>query len=854
MILLQTILQDLRYGTRMLYRNAGFASAAILTLALGIGVNVVAFTAYNAFFNRSIDARDPRQMVNLALVFHSGDTKSNFSYPDYETYRDRLNSFRGVIAVAVGESLTLSDAGGSPNQRGSADGLFSSLLSLSTSNKEQVTVSIVSENFFSVLGISPLRGRAFGSTSELAASPQVLISENYWQNRFAGDPTVLGRTIRLNGVGFTIVGITPRDFAGTGIDVPPFWMPVSLEHLVQSNSRLLSNREGFCCRLFARLAPGATITQAQAEMTVLADHLRAQHDPQSDWSKPAAALVWPASPFPLPINQLSPAVRYAVLLIMGAVGMVLVIACANVASLQLARATARKNELTMRLSLGASRPRLVRQLLTESVLLGVLAGIVALLFSWILTKALAILATKMLPTSDGTLIFRVTPDLSILAYAFAISLLAGILFGLTPALESSRSALSSALHATAGASPVRSRRLHDVFIAGQVAVALALMIAASMLIHSSVRALHVDTGCDINHLISLEVQDNPKFTSGQKAALIRELRARLVSLPGVSAITNANPPVYGYRQAAVSLNGQTPSAHDKHALIDYTYVEPNYFQTVGIPLLSGRDFETQAGQTEPYVIVSQSAAQQLWPGRNPIGRSLRLGTDGLFHRKEQLVPDGPLYQVIGVAGDTRGATFDDSDTKLVYLRLPEDRLQDYAILVRTGSDPKQVMPSIFPLIASIDPDVEVDTYVLKEVVRLTPTVFLPSFAATIASPVGLIGLLLAAMGIYGTVSYIVARRTHEVGIRMALGAQRRAILALMLRQCIRPLLAGLLAGMFLATGASYLLRGALHGLGTVDGISFAGVSMLFFVIALFAAYVPSRRAMGVDPMVALRYE
>ncbi|HEY6308415.1 MAG TPA: ABC transporter permease [Candidatus Angelobacter sp.] len=858
MMLPETVLQDLRYGARMLYRNAAFTIAAVLTLALGIGINVVAFTTYKAFFDRSLDARDSGKMVDIALVLHSGNTGSLFSYPDYEAYRDRLRSFSGLIA-GTDELLALSDAGGSVSQRSSAGGSLAGKLGLlpsSGSNKEFAATKIVSENYFSVLGIALLRGRTFGDASELAASPAVLISENYWQRRFAGDPALLGQTIRLNGVAFTVVGITPRGFVGTGITVPDFWIPLRSEPLLHPDSHLLSDRENLCCRLFASLAPGVSIDQAQAEMTLFAGQLSTLHDPHSDWGKPATALVWPGSPFGLPLNQLSGEVKYAVLLIMLAVGMVLVIACANIASLQLARATSRQNELSMRLSLGASRRRLIRQLLTESALLGLLAGVVALLFSWALMKVLATVAAEdFFPAQYGTLIFHVNPDLEIFAYVFAISLAAGILFGLVPALESSGSAISSGLKANAGTSPARRRRLHNVFIAAQVAVALALMIAASLLIRSSIHALKADRGYD-KQVVNLDLTfpEGSKYNADRKNAMVRELRTRLAAVPGVVAITHANAPVYGYRGAAVSLNGEVPSAQNKLAILSYTFVQANYFQTLGIPLLFGRNFQPQAGPPEPSVILSQSAAQQLWPGENPIGRSLRLGTEGLFHRKSELLPDGPVYQVIGVAGDTRGATFDGSDSKLVYVQLPEDRLQDYSILVRTQSDPNQVIGAIRPLISSLDPDLEVDSSTFEEMLRLAATVFLPRFAAAIASPVGLVGLLLASMGIYGTVSYIVVLRTREVGIRMALGAQKRAILGLMLQQCMRPVLAGLLAGMFLAVGASYLLRGALHGLSTVDGISFAGVSLLFLAIALFAAYVPSRRAMRVEPTVALRYE
>jgi hypothetical protein len=290
-------------------------------------------------------------------------------------------------------------------------------------------------------------------------------------------------------------------------------------------------------------------------------------------------------------------------------------------------------------------------------------------------------------------------------------------------------------------------------------------------------------------------------------------------------------------------------------LIHYTYVQPNYFQTLGIPLLLGRSFRSQAGQPEYSVIVSESAARQLWPGQNPIGRSLRLGTtDERFHDRVELLGGGPVYQVIGIARDTRGADLNGGDSKQLYLPLPEDRLPDHSILIRTQSDPTLVMRAIDPVISSVDPDLVATSTTLEEMLRYSPSFLASTLSAAIASVIGLIGLLLALMGIYGTVSYIAVLRTREIGIRMAVGAQRRDILGLILRESTRPVLAGLLVGMLLAVGASHVLRGLLFGLNTVDGISFVGVSLLFLAIALLAAYPPARRAMRVDPMVALRYE
>ena len=859
----QTVLQDMRYGARMLWRNIGFTVVAVLALALGIGVNTAAFTAYKAFFDRPLDARDPKRMVNIALMPRSGGVEAFFSYPDYEAYRDQLHSLSGVIAHATNiELLTISGVEETVNQHDAAAGSMAGRLGLlptSASNKEFAETMIVSENYFSVLGVAPLRGRGLDAMTptELAAMPSVLISENYWQNRFGGDPALLGKTIRLNGVAFTIIGITPRDFTGTTVLAPDFWAPLTLRPLLHADDHSQQDREAPYCRVFGRLAPGVRIEQAQAEVNLLANRLSALHDPHTDWGKPATALVWPGSPFPVPLDggQYSE-IRYGVFLILLAVGMVLVIACANVGSLQLARATSRQSELCMRLSLGASRLRIVRQLLTESALLGLLAGSAGLLSSWLLTKGVAAMAAKAFPAEYGTVIFRVTPDLGTFVYVFVLSMIASLLFGLAPALESSRSALAAALKGSQGTSPGGSRRLRDLFIAAQVAVALALMIAGSMLIHSSIRALKVDPGFEMKHEVDVDLKfpEGAQYTAERKNALVRELRNRLAALPGVGAITNAAAPVIPGRSAAVSLNGALPSTQNTRATLSYTFVQENYFDLFGIPFLSGHSFQSHADRSGATVILSESAAQQLWPGQNPIGRSLRLGTDGQYHSKNELVPDGPVYEVIGVTRDTHPASLDGSGSELIYLPMPEDRLQDYSILIRTKSDPKQLFAAINPVVGSIDPGLIASSLTLEELLHQSPVIFLRNLVAAIATPVGLMGLMLASMGIYGTVSYIVVLRTREVGIRMALGAKKRDVLALMLREVARPVLAGLAAGMIFAVGASYLLRGVLHGLSTVDSVSFAGISLLFLAIALIAAWLPSRRAMRVDPMVALRCE
>ncbi len=833
----------------MLGRNSAFTVVAVLALALGIGVNTAVFTAYKAMVARPLDARDPEEMVNIALIRKSGAANFNVSYPDYEAFRDSVHSLSGLIAFSP-QHMTLSNAGGIISERVSAERSAMGKLGLVSSgwsNAELASVFVVSGNYFKVLGVAATRGRTFETISiaELAASPSILISENYWQKRFGGDPAVLGKTVHLNGEAVTIVGITPHDFVGTNVFVPDFWLPIHLEALVHADNNWLRDRENQRYRLYGRLAPGVRVAQAQAEMNLLNDHIRSLHDPHSDSAKPATVLVWPGSPFPLPLTQY-PGLRLTILLIMLAAGMVLAVACANVGSLQLARARARQNELHTRLSLGASRGRIIRQLLTESALLSLLAGFVALLFTWAFLKILATMWAAAIPAEFGTLIFNVNPDLEIFGYVFAISLFAGVLLGLAPAIESSRSALSSTLRT--GSSPVRSRRLQDFLLAAQVSLSLVLMITGSMFIRSSIRSLKMDTGYDRNHVVELSLQfpEASKYTDAHKLGLVREIRTRLAALPGVAAITSARAPADNFFQtAAVALDG----TKKLQTILHYTYVQPNYFQTLGIPLIMG------GGRSESSVILSESAAQQLWPAQNPVGRNVRLGaTDERPHNVNELLADGPSYQVAGVAHDVRGVEFDGSDSKLVYLPLPDDRLLDRSILIRTHSDPAQIKKAIDPLIASVDPDLMATSSTLEETLRQTGPFIASTLAAAIASSIGLLGLVLATMGIYGTVSYIVVLRTREVGIRMAIGAQKRDILELILRESTRPVIAGLLAGLFLMAGVSYLLRGIFYGLNGVDGVSFISVSLLFWTIAMLAAYPPSRRAMRVDPVVALRYE
>ena len=855
MMLSETIVRDLRYGVRILARQRGFTAVAVLALALGIGVNTSVFTAYKALVARPLDARTPAELVNLALMRQSGAADFNFSYPDYAAYRDSARSFQGLIAFGT-EHLALAEPGGTEPHDSTAGSTFGTLAPLvpKARNAELATVFAVSENYFHVLGVPAFRGLTFDTIrlSELAASPAVLISENYWERRFGGDPSILGKTVRLNGTAVTIAGITPHDFTGTSIFVPDFWLPLSLEPLIHGDGKWLTDWEKGRYRMFGRLASGVTLGQARAEMNLLASHVRLLHDPHADASKPVIALVWPGSPFPLPL-RLYPGLIPVILLVMAAAAMVLIVACANVGSLQLARARSRQNELRTRLSLGASRQRVIRQLLTESALLSLLAGAMALFLSYALLRIGATQAAGALPTGFGTLVFHVTPDQQVFAYVLCISLAASLLFGLAPAMESSSQALSAATRGST--SPARSRRLQDILIAAQVALSLVLMIAGSMFIRSSVRALRLETGYETKHVVDLNFPfpEASRNTPARKLAVVHEIRSRVAALPGVASVTVAQPPGQNnLPTAAAALNGQG-AAEGAQSEVYYTYVEPNYFQTMSIPLSLGPGFSSPDAPSDRSVVISESAARKLWPGENPVGHSLRVGlVDERVHNSNELIANGAAYQVIGVAGDTRGAAFDGSDTSQIYIPLPEDKVVGRPMLIRTQSEAGPVIRALDGVVGLVDPNLVTTSSTLEDQQRQSAPFVVSSMAAAVASTVGLLGLLLASMGIYGTVNYIVVMRTREVGIRMAVGAQERDIIGLILTDSARPVLAGLAAGILLAAGSSILLRRMLYGLHGVDSASFAIVSVLFLLIALLAAYPPSRRALQVDPVVALR--
>lgn len=857
---IETIFRDLQFAGRMMVKNLAFTVMAILALAVGIGANTAVFSVYKAILQKPLDGKNPRQCVNIYRTTIRNRYDDGFSYPDYQYYAANARAFSGLIA-AGNDELTLTGASGS---LGSATGgAVASAFGFQFPQRmgrgaELVLTVIVSDNYFSVLGVNTALGRVFRpeDARELIEHPAVLISQNYWERRFNSDPAILGKSLMLNGAPFTVMGITPKDFMGTNVNVPDFWMPIEGEPLVHRSDNWEHAREQHCCRLYGRLRPDTQIEQAQAEMAILSEQVRALHSPHSSDRKPATISLLPGGPFGHPGGDL----RMPLLLILGAVGLVLLIACANVASLQLARSAARQHEIGVRLSLGASRARLIRQLLTESALLGVLSGIAALVATYWALRVLLVEISAALPIEWGSLALHLEPDIQVFAYVFAISVLAGILFGLAPALESSRPNLTSALkEESAGfALRLRSARLRDVLIAAQAAVSLLLLICAGLLIRGSIHSVRIDPGYESKHVLGMDLNFPPGlgYTDAKRLTVIRQLHDRIGAIPGVRSVILATmqPAGGGLRITDVRFNREKPPAGTPSQTLYYSYIAPNYFDGLSIPIASGRTFTPEeVNAAVPAIILSKSAARQLWPDANAIGKRVYLDAKDQYHGENEPFPYG-AYQVVGVANDVRGVQLDNSDARLVYLPLPRNRWNDAAFMVRTWVNPKLLINAIGQRAQSVDPNVIIYAETLDGLFTATPVFVFSRLAAIFASIVGMLGLILASIGIYGMVSYAVIRRTREMGIRRALGAQRHTVLSLVLLESTRPVLVGLFAGLLAAAAVSTLLRSLLSGLSPWDAVSFCSVSAFFLSVAAFAAYLPARRATHIDPMKALRYE
>jgi predicted permease len=826
--------QDLRHGVRMLLKNTGFTAVAVFCLALGIGANTAIFGLIHAAFLRPLPAAEPERIVTLARV-----SDMAISYPDYAFLRDSNDVLSGLAAHF-------------PIVVGFGDGARS----------EVVLGSLVSGNYFEVLGIKPVLGRAFLPEEDRTPGthPVVIISHNFWQSRINSDPNVIGRTVVLNNHPFTVIGVAPAESDSLN---PPIktnlWVPVMMHRQAMRGGwividDLLNNRQ-FPFGVIGRLKPGVSLAQAQAALELLnrqnelANPLPSNQpqDPNIDRS---IRLAHPQGSLSGPGRQWG---ETASILVSAIVITVLLIACANVANLLLARASTRRKEIAVRLALGASRLRLIRQLLTESVLLALLGAGAGLLMAYWINQLLMAFQPPFPP--PYTFSIDLYLDARTVGFAFLLALITSVLFGLAPALQASKPDLVPELKDEGGAEGRRRRRfnLRDVLVIAQVALSLVLLIGAGLFIRSLRYAQQIDLGFEPDKVLETSFDLNLQgYDEVRGREFYRQIIERLERLPGVQSASVTNIPPLGFLRPSTAVEPQDRDIlPNERPTVGLFTAGRRYFETIGTPLVRGRDFTAQDGAESPSVaIVSENLARSLWPEMKEIGEALG---------KRFRVMTGPSAtqcEIIGIAKDSKNFIFNRLDAPpppAIYRPFAQNYSAAASLIVRASGDPRDLIPSVRREVAALDQNLPpTNIQPLIENVRLA--LWSARTGVVVLGIFGLLSMALAAIGIYGVMSYMVARRTREIGVRMALGAQADDVLKLVVRQGLRLALIGAAAGLALAFAATRLTRSLLYGVGPTDPATFAGVALFLIVVALAACYLPARRATRVDPLAALRHE
>jgi predicted permease len=809
--------QDLRFGLRSLVKSPSFTAVAVLTLALGIGANTTIFSYVNALLLRppSVVAA-PAKLRALWNRLPDGQYLQ-FSYPDYVYYRDHSHVFSGLVAYSSDPERVSWKTGGDT-------GL--------------VMGQLVSGNFFSVLGVKPILGRAFLPEEDQVPlkNPVVVLNHKFWQQRLGSDLKVIGTTLIFNGNGFSVVGVAPARFDGIeALSEPDFWTPMMMQRQISPGMDLLTNRTGYWLFVAGRTKPRITAEQAQADLSVLSKQL-AQAFPKSNKGWDAA--VMPLSGLPPEFNGVAAPVTA---ILMAVVGLVLLIACANLANLLLARASRRTREMAIRSALGAGRGRIIRQMLTESAMLSLTAGVVAVGLS-IFSGPLLL---KLKPPMLSFVNIQLPLDWRVLAFTLLVSLLAGFAFGVAPALRSSKVDVVSRLKEETTGGPARNR-LRNVLVTGQVAVCTILLIGAGLCLRSLASASSIDPGFRVsNRLVVTLDLDILGYSENRGREFYNQVIDRVEALPGVASASVANHLPLGFaRMAGVfAIDGYQPPPGVPGIPVDDMGVGPGFFHTLGIPRLSGRDFNRQDNQTSPgVVIINEAMAQRYWPGQNPVGKQIYLG----------IGKRSPL-EIVGVVATGKYRSLQEENLPFLFRPFAQVYEAQAALVVQTTGDPKPMLAAVERAIQAVDPNLPVlDAETLAQYMSIP--LFLPRFTGALLGVFGVLALLLAALGLGGVVAYYVGLRTREFGVHMALGAEPRDVLALVVKQGMWLTLAGVLIGLVAALGVSRVLSGLLFGVRPTDPITYIGVALVLITTMLLACYLPARRATKVDPMVALRYE
>jgi len=812
---------DVRYAARSLAKNPAFTIVAVLAIALGIGVNTGIFSILNGVALKPLPIPSSGQMVSIDQIFH-GKLHRNvhgeptlFSYLEYLTYRRDNRVLSGLIAYAP---FIMASLPGEP--------------------PKQLFGSAASCNYFDVLQITPALGRAF-IDSDCAApgsSAVVVITDDLWRSAFAADPLILGKTIRLNRAAFVVVGVTPPGFTGTEPVPGSFWVPLTMQKSIEHNLEIdaLTDADLSWLALLGRLQPRVSLAQARADLSLISAQLDQRHPGgvASLVIRPATFLGRPEEhTFVLGVGGI----------ILAATGLVLLIACANVANLLLSRASVRHKELALRLSIGASRWRLVRQLLTESMLLAFLGGIFGSVISFWSFSVISASLLSHLPRGFPPLALNLTPDWRVLLYAFLLTLLTGVLFGLVPALQATRTELNTTLKGDGSGAPRGSRhggRLRGTLVGVQVAVCMILVLAAALLMRGLYVAQTVDPGFRMDGVASVSFDLRSQAYDDKRAAVFQnQLMERIAALPGVDGVAEAEhaPLDDNHEWTGFSVPG-TPGEFET----EFAGVSPAFFTILDLPFVRGRNFtEAESRSGANVAIISEAAARMYWPGADPLGKTIQQG------RNRDL-------QIIGVARDAQIARLGQRAKPYIYLPSGPDRQIRAQLLVHSATTFRQTEAAIRNAVRLVDPEMPVDIARLSDNLEIWRTP--PRIVASLSAALGALALVLAITGVYGVASYASSRRIREIGIRVALGAGSCEVLGLLLRQVMRPVLVGAVVGIAACAAVSSVLSTMLFGLRSYDPVAFLVVPMLLLAVALLASYLPARRAMRIDPVAALRYE
>lgn len=818
-------LRDLRFALRALAKYPGFASIAIVTLALGMAVNTTVFSVVNGFLLRPLPVPHPEQITVLALKQASANGTYRFSYPTYEDLRDQTDSFRDVFAYRP------------------------SLAELTVNHKcDHCLISRVSNNYFSSLDVQPAYGRFILPTEGRTpgVDPVVVLGYSYWRRRFAGDPNIVGQKVELNDHPFTVVGVAPREFHGTySVMDMDAYVPFSAETGDDPDNpveKVWTNRGARMLTVMGRLNPGVTIKQAQASLKVVAERIAQAHP---DTEKGLTVQLFAenlARPEPDAENPI-PATSVAFMCL---AALVLLVACFNIANVLLVRATVRQREMAIRAALGAGQGRLVRQYLTESLLLAVLGGGAGLaLASW----ASGLLSSLSLGT-DLPLRLDFRPDARVYLFALAVVLFTGLFVGMMPALRVARTNVNAVLHEGGRGSSSGPRRqfARNVLVVAQVAGSLVLLIVAGLFIRSLDKAEKMNLGFNPDQVLDLSVDvGQVGYKEPQARAAYRDIDKRIAGLSGVQSVAEAFTVPMGYVGAndRIWIQEHPYSAGQQPPEVSYNQVTPSYFDTLQMPLLRGRKFSNADSEKAPPVaIINESMAKKFWPNEDVLGK--HLGIKGA---------NGPFMEVVGIVQDAKYQNLTENPIAFYYVPFEQSYNAARTIHIRTTVPPESLALEIQSVIHEVVPDVPItQVKTMQEALQGANGFFLFRFGAQLTSTIGLLGLILAFVGIYSVVSYAAAQRTQEIGVRVAVGASPRDILKMVLRQGLGVVGIGVAAGLLLALAGTRVISGLIVGIKPTDPLTFAVVPGLLTAIALFACWIPARRATRIDPLVALRYE